>query len=109
MARKLKLTGLARFVIVMAILAPLAFVGASYYNGQDGIQNLKNLIGITDGGGTTTTTISADRPSDNADLAELESMLNELKTKVEELEQENKELKATLYEKDLQIKELQGE
>ena len=107
MARKLKLTGLARFIIVMAILAPLAFVGASYYNGQDGIQNLKELIGIEEG--TSTTVISKDRVSENADVAEFEGALEALKERLEALEKENKELKATLYEKEQEIKELQGE
>lgn len=45
MARKLKLTGFARFLIFLIIFAPIAFLGASYYNGEDGIQNLKNIIG----------------------------------------------------------------
>ena len=42
--KKLKLTGFARFFLVMIILAPLAFIGASYYNGEDGIENFKNLF-----------------------------------------------------------------
>ena len=48
---KLKMTGFARFFIAMLIIAPLSFLGASYYNGQDGIQNLKELLGL---GGETT-------------------------------------------------------
>ncbi len=44
--RRLRVTGFTRFLLVMVILAPLAYLGASYYNGQDGIQNLKNLLGI---------------------------------------------------------------
>ena len=42
--KKFKLTGFARFLLVMIILAPLAFIGASYYNGEDGIENLKKLF-----------------------------------------------------------------
>ncbi|MFN7116716.1 MAG: hypothetical protein ACK4TA_07925 [Saprospiraceae bacterium] len=44
--RRLKLTGFARFLIVMLFLVPLAYLGAAYYNGQDGIQNIKDLLGI---------------------------------------------------------------
>lgn len=45
MARsKLKLTGFARFFFVMLILAPLAYIGASYANGEDGLQNMKDLF-----------------------------------------------------------------
>jgi hypothetical protein len=46
MKSKYKMTGCARFFIVLIILAPLAYIGASYYNGQDGLQNLKSLFGI---------------------------------------------------------------
>ena len=42
--KKFKLTGFARFLLVMIVLAPLAFIGASFYNGEDGIENLKNLF-----------------------------------------------------------------
>ena len=46
--KKYKATGCARFFVVMLILAPLAYVGASLYNGQDPIQNIKDLFGSTD-------------------------------------------------------------
>ncbi len=46
MSRKYKTTGCARFFLVVIILTPLAYLGASYYNGQDGWANLKRLIGI---------------------------------------------------------------
>ncbi len=42
--KKIKLTGFARFFLVMIVLAPLAFIGASFYNGEDGIENIKNLF-----------------------------------------------------------------
>ena len=42
--KKFKLTGFARFLLVMVVLAPLAFIGASYYNGEDGIENLKQIF-----------------------------------------------------------------
>lgn len=48
MASKYKATGCARFFFVLIILAPLAYLGASYFNGEDGIQNIKDLIGIDD-------------------------------------------------------------
>ena len=106
MARKLKMTGFARFIIVMAILAPLAYVGASYYNGEDGIQNLKNLLGIES---SNNTTISSDQAIVSEDVAELQATVEELQDRVESLERENKELKATLYEKEQELKTLKGE
>ncbi len=42
--KKFKLTGFARFLLVMIVLAPVAFIGASFYNGEDGIENLKQLF-----------------------------------------------------------------
>jgi hypothetical protein len=48
MSSKYKATGCARFFLVLIILAPLAYLGASYYNGQDGIENVKSLLGIGD-------------------------------------------------------------
>jgi len=45
-SKKLKLTGFARFLIAMVFIIPLAYIGASYYNGEDGVENIKNLIGI---------------------------------------------------------------
>lgn len=43
-SRPYKTTGCFRFALFMIILAPLAYLGASYYNGQDGLQNVKNLF-----------------------------------------------------------------
>ncbi len=51
MARKRKkLTPFARLFIFLLFLAPIAYVGASYYKGEDGIQNIKNLVGLGDKG-----------------------------------------------------------
>ena len=46
MSSKYKVTGCARFFVALIILAPLAYLGASYYNGEDGIENVKTLLGI---------------------------------------------------------------
>ncbi len=46
MARRLKLTGFARFFILLVILAPVSYIIASYANGEDGVENLKRLLGI---------------------------------------------------------------
>ena len=44
MSTKYKTTGCAKFFLVLVILAPLAYLGASYFNGQDGIGNLKGVF-----------------------------------------------------------------
>ena len=46
--RSLKVTGFTRFMLMMIVVAPLAYIGASYYNGEDGIQNIKNFLNIGD-------------------------------------------------------------
>ncbi len=44
---KHKMTGCARMFIALLIIAPLAYLGAAYYNGQNGIENIKHLLGIS--------------------------------------------------------------
>jgi hypothetical protein len=45
MARKYKLTGCAKFFVFFIIAAPIAYVGASYYNGQDPIKEIREFAG----------------------------------------------------------------
>ncbi|MBK8502791.1 MAG: hypothetical protein IPL46_11535 [Saprospiraceae bacterium] len=47
MSTKYKTTGCAKFFLILVILAPLAYVGASYFNGQDGIENIKGIFGTS--------------------------------------------------------------
>ena len=44
MKGKYKATGCAKFFLALVILAPLAYIGASYYNGEDGIKNIKEIV-----------------------------------------------------------------
>ena len=44
MSKRLKATGFTRFLIFMLFIIPMAYFGASYYNGEDGLQNVKDLI-----------------------------------------------------------------
>jgi len=44
MAKKYKLTGCAKFFIFFIIAAPIAYIGASYYNGQDPIKEVKEFV-----------------------------------------------------------------
>ncbi len=86
MKGKYKATGCAKFFLVLIVLAPLAYIGASYFNGQDGIANFKDLIGI-----------SAD-PADNVDDAtnDQTTQLNQLESELEDLREENEQLKQAL-------------
>ncbi|MBX2877174.1 MAG: hypothetical protein KTR30_33955 [Saprospiraceae bacterium] len=116
MAKKYKLTGFSRFLVVMLFLVPGAYIGAAYYNGEDGIQNIKELVGIeseqtstststTTSTPVTTTTSSAEElPSD---VKMLQDELTDLRRRIEAMERENKELKDQVFDKNEEIVELQ--
>lgn len=109
MNRPYKTTGCFRFVLFIIILAPLAYLGASYYHGQDGIQNIKNLfskgIAVFNGSSIdepTKETTAVPEPVKIPAQPELEKEYQvalELKEKqIEALIKENLELKEKLVE-----------
>ncbi len=108
MASKLKITPFARFFMIMIILAPLAYIGASYYNGEDGIENFKNLIGLGDKKKTETTTtiIPSDTKGEGEAVLKLEDEVKYLERRIKELEQENRDLTNMLEEKEAEIESL---
>jgi len=42
---KTKLTGFSRLLLFLIFFVPVAYFGASYYNGEDPVANLKALLG----------------------------------------------------------------
>jgi TolA-binding protein len=92
------MTGFAKFFIFLLFAAPLAYIGASYYNGQDPLETIKSLKIFQKN--DTRTEIREDKKTDNASLIkELElkdleiKQLNEKITKLEEIiETQKKEL-----------------
>lgn len=94
--RKLRLTAFARFLIVMLFLAPLAYMGASYYNGEDGLQNLKDLLGI----GKKAQTEQVEQTEERSDRN------NKSTVSYEALLKENKVLKDSVRSKEQQIYKL---
>ncbi len=106
--RSLKVTGFTRFMLVMIIVAPLAYIGASYYNGEDGIQNIKNLLNIGDKTESVTAPVSSETaetkavnqsPSAKGLEEEVKRLQDELEFKskrVDELYLENEQLKRRL-------------
>jgi len=108
---KFKMTGFARFFIVMLILAPLAYIGASYANGEDGVENFKNLfkgkvsLGVdkiddTPATAETTKTVEIPAPSstssDQSDSSDKDTRIRELQTQLDEKTRELEEVKAQL-------------
>jgi peptidoglycan hydrolase CwlO-like protein len=91
--KKYKMTGCARFVVALIIIAPLAYLGAAYYNGENGIENIKNFFGIGKQDD------SSDTYQDTS--LDLRKELSEKEDEIKRLEKENAELKnenATLKE-----------
>jgi len=92
--RKFQITGFARFLLFLVIAAPLAYLGASYYNGEDGIENIKNMVSD---GQTSSPASSVEAPA---------SKLDEALSKIEKLEKENQKLKEELKEAERTIQKL---
>ena len=44
MKPKYKITAFSRLLIFVVLFTPLAYIGASYYNGEDGIAKIKALF-----------------------------------------------------------------
>jgi peptidoglycan hydrolase CwlO-like protein len=111
MARRVRLTSFTRFLLVMIVLVPAAYIGASYYNGEDGIQNIKNLLGI--GKSQPTVQVETNRSPRTENTAPAptnkgatQNQLEQLNRKIEEMEREQAALRERINQQDLQIKEL---
>lgn len=94
MKRKYKMTGCARFFIVLLFLAPLAYLGAAYYNGENGIENIKKFLNIGQSD-TNKTQMSGDQMS-----------IDKLQEQMKKLEEENRKLRREVTEKEAEIKAL---
>jgi cell division protein FtsL len=94
--RKYKITGCAKFFLILLILAPLAYVGASYFNGQDGIQNLKNLLGFGNETNSNNISVSTTDEASENEIYQLNREVERLKKEVEVYESENTRLKREL-------------
>ncbi|NUO02389.1 MAG: hypothetical protein HUU01_17420 [Saprospiraceae bacterium] len=105
MARRLRLTGFTRFLIVMLFLVPIAYIGASYYNGQDGLANFKNLIGL---GKSDSPSASRETAANPKGIAKLEERITQLNERITELELKNGDLESQLENKDQEIVELKS-
>ncbi|MEL7119152.1 MAG: hypothetical protein AAFO07_06925 [Bacteroidota bacterium] len=104
--RKLRMTPFARFFIVMLFLAPLAYIGASYYNGEDGIENIKKLIGIEQVDNTSTTKKQTQTTRKNSNSSDQVAKLTE---EVDKLKKANADLRSTIRKKDAEIEKMKQE
>lgn len=115
MARRLRATGCAKFLLVMIILVPLAFIGASLYNGKNPVDAFKALLGgeltVVEDGLTTTendnqeishekankeisirdenagnTAESQPEMTDDSDIQKIQSRLDQLEDRIKQIE-----------------------
>mgnify|MGYP000406447454 CR=1 FL=1 len=86
---KTRITGFARLIIFLIIFIPLAYFGASYYNGEDPVAKLKNIFGGNDGARTelpaerqpaNTQTNGGNEPATFENVQNLRDQLSRLKT-----------------------------
>ncbi len=115
--RPIRVTGFTRFFIVMLLVAPLAYIGANYYNGEDGIEKIKDLLHLN----KSTTAVEPkqatsdsdaikinESPSTKALVEENEKLREELefkKKRNDELYRENEELKRKLESSEKALEE----
>lgn len=89
------MTPFARLFIFLLFFIPLAYLGASYYRGEDGIENIKRLFGWEQ---------SETAPAMD-DTAILEDPVDQA-AQLEALERENTQLRQELREKEAEIERL---
>jgi len=75
------MTGFARLLIFMIFFTPIAYIGASYYNGEDGIAKIKSLFEQNEG-----VTIQTQIDAKNSEIENLTKKIESLKRDVKRLE-----------------------
>lgn len=78
MRKKYKMTGFSRLLIFMIFFAPAAYLGASYYNGEDGIEKVKSLLNLNE-------TANDKIEKKEAEIIKLEKRIEELKHEINQL------------------------
>jgi len=112
MARKARLTVFSRFIIMMLVVGPLAFLGASYYNGEDGVATIKDLFNKGNTENVTETRTNRTEPSSiEADdkvilkIRKLEEELEYKQKRLDEMYKENEALKQRVDKLEKQLGE----
>ncbi|MFT4535733.1 MAG: hypothetical protein ACJA1A_001306 [Saprospiraceae bacterium] len=84
MKNKYKITGFARLLVFMIFFAPIAYIGASYYQGEDGIAKIKSLLNI----GADNDTIELRISKKKEEIKNLEAQLEISQKDLKRLEKE---------------------
>ena len=82
MNNKYKVTPFARLLLFLVLFAPIAYLSASYLQGENGIQNLKDAIGLN------TKTTGQKITKKEAKIQKLETEISKLKAEIEILRKE---------------------
>ncbi|MCB9341646.1 MAG: hypothetical protein H6577_26270 [Lewinellaceae bacterium] len=101
--RTLRVTGFTRFFLVMIIVAPLAYIGASYYNGDNGVEKIKSFLNMQ----AEDETAESEKPGNDNVKPVNQSPANA--QKIISLETENKRLQEELDFKTKRVDELYRE
>ncbi len=88
---KRRMTPFARFFIVMLIIVPLAYFGASWYNGDDPL-SLRDKLGLDTAPREEVVNVQADRP--DTTIERLELRIGQLEKELQQCRQELEGLKA---------------
>lgn len=96
--RKLQMTAFSRFFLFLIIFLPSLFFGVSYLKGEDGMQTLKDLIGIeasesSNNESASTSTKPVSETYVNGEVKRLQDELEEKERRLKDLYQENELLK----------------
>lgn len=84
---KTRITPFARLLIFLLIFLPLVFAGASYYNGEDPVANVKNLLGMDTAPQTEqVSTPASDSPSSSSAPATFENV-QDMRDEIKQLKQ----------------------
>ena len=108
MSRKRKsLTPFARLLIFLMFLTPIAYIGASYYKGQDGIQNVKNLVGLGEKTDKQDKGYMRGDEKDNEEVLDAYKQIEDLKRRLRDKDNTIKDLREEL--KNLKTAETAGQ
>lgn len=92
MTKKYKMTGCAKFFIFIILAIPLSWIAASYYNGSDPFEKLKNIeifnkASIKNNSNTATIDDYTDKKAYKKELELRDLEIKHLKQKIEKLEE----------------------
>ncbi len=105
MAKKYKTTGCARFFLALIIIAPIAFFGAAYINGENGFDKLKELVRWE----SKSNTMDNDNYSETTDISILRETIKAKDRRINELVDEVNLLKKEISDQRQKIKALEGQ